>query len=265
MYLSPLITSNIKGSFTVEKKKYDLALHSIFYGLLSYVTAAVHYVMLNAGFLKYPPYLSNKAGQDYEILRLIWRARIFRSMLSLLVRSPFRKHMLKLIRFQAPLPVNSGCVIVICHTPWERLLKQWCLENNFGLAVTSGKLPGKKKQIMRNGKGYKELKDLANYLKQDGKIIITADTFNNLTDCPVKFLGETCNASLFPARLASLAKVPLIVAIPVLYQGAIHFISGPSFDFRRTKPNYSFTTKNILHFLEKQILNNPSIYPFYVK
>lgn len=265
MYISPLITSITKSNFTVEKKKYDLALHSIFYSLLSYVTAAVHYLALNAGLLKYPPYLLNTAGEDYKILRLIWRARIFRSMLSILVRSPFRRRMLRLINFTIPLPVNSGCVIVICHTPWERLLKQWCLENNFGLAITSGKLTSEKKQIMRNGKGYKELKDLATYLKQNGRIIITADTFNNLTDCPVQFLGEISNASLFPARLAGMANVPLIVAIPFLYKGNIHFISGPSFDFRRTKPNFSAVTKNILHFLEHQILKDPSICPFYVK
>jgi len=186
-------------------------------------------------------------------------------MLSILVRSPLRRDMLKLVNFTVPLPVSSGCVIVICHTPWQRLLVQWCLENDFGLIVASGNWTHRKKLIHRKAKGFMDMREIVNHLQNNGRIIIAADIFDHLDNCPVKFLGNAFNASILPARLASLTKVPLIVAIPALYNGSIHFIPGPHVDFKVFKPDAGTIVQNVISFLEKEIIKDPAIWPLYVK
>ena len=246
-------------------QSYSLRICKTFYNFLSYITAGIHYGILNAGFLKVPSYLLNTSSGVYKTLRNIWCARIFRSMLSILVRSPLRKSMLRLVNFSVPLPANTGCIIVICHTPWQRLLVQWCLENNFGLIIASGNWTNEKKPLQRQGKGFREMRDIVKYLQQNGRIIIAADTFNNLSNCPVKFLGNYLNASLLPARLANVAQVPLVVAIPVLDDGAIHFNAGPKIECKMLRIGIPVIIQNLVSFLETEIIKNPSIWPLYVK
>ena len=244
---------------------YHLRMCTTFYNVASYLTAGIHYVMLHTGLLKAPCYLANTPGSAYKILRHIWCARIFRRMLSVLVRSPLRRDTLRLIHFTVPLPTSSGCVIVICHTPWKRLLVQWCLENDFGLVVASGNWPHQRKLIQRRAKGFREMREIVNHLQQNGRIIIAADIFDNLNNCPVKFLGNSFNASVLPARLARLTNVPLIVAIPVLYNGSIHFIPGPQVEFNLLAGDTNSIIQNVISFLEKEIIKDPAIWPSYVK
>lgn len=185
--------------------------------LLAHLIAAIHFCFINAGLLKTPSYLKITLARKYKTLCTIWHTRIVRRMVSALVRSPLRNSTLRLVNFNIPLPANSGCIILICHTPWERLLVQCCLENDFALIIAYEKWTHKRGgKLQREGKGFNELRGIIKYLKQDGRIIMTADNFNQLNNCPVKFLGNYLNGELLPTRLARVAQVPLIVAIPVL-------------------------------------------------
>jgi lauroyl/myristoyl acyltransferase len=161
--------------------------------------------------------------------------------------------------------VGSGCVIVTCHTPWKRLLVEWCLENDFALIVSRSKWTFPKRRIQRQGRGISELRDMINLLKQNGRIIIAADIFNNLENCPVTFNGNSCNASLFPVRLARIAKVPLVVAIPAYRDGIINIDPRWQFDFKPPRSDGRTVMQKIIAFLDGEIKKDPCIWSLYVK
>ncbi len=170
-----------------------------------------------------------------------------------------------MINFNIPLPADRGCIIVTCHTPWKRLLANWCLEKKFALLIGGGKWKDRRHTIQRKGAGITELRNLVNHLQNRGCVITNADFFNTASDCPVKFLGKELNASLFTERLASLAKVPVLTTIPELSGTRIEFRTGPQFlaDDPAFKP--AFITTQIISFFEKEIENNPASWSFYVK
>jgi hypothetical protein len=232
--------------------------------LLSYVPSGIHYCMISAGLSKVPIYLLNVPEERYKYLRNIWYARIVRRMVSVLVRSPLRRSTLQLVNFNIPLPVNSSCIIVICHTPWKRLLVQWCLEKDFALIMSNSKLTHCRKLLQSQGAGFKELRNIVKYMRLNGRIILSADVFNNLNNCPVQFLGNHLNASLLPVRLARVAEVPLIVAIPTLRNGTINFIPGPQFDLKMIELNSCSIIQSIISFLETEIKKSPSIWPSFI-
>lgn len=232
--------------------------------LFSYIVASVHYCMISTGLLRIPSFIFNTDQGVFRDIRNIWCTRFSRKMISVLVRTPFRKSVLKLANFTVPIPSNSGCIIVTCHTPWKRLLLQWILENDFALIITSRNWKKRKKRIKKDGKGYCELREIVGYLRQNGRIILVADNFNKLNNCPVTFLGNFQNVSLFPARLAKIAKVSLITAIPVLRNGNIYFDAGPQVDPRNMDVDSCELMQQIISFLESEIKSNPCIWPPFV-
>jgi hypothetical protein len=232
--------------------------------LLSFVSAGINYCMISADILKTPVYLLNARKKKYKHLCNIWYTRIVRRMISVLVRSPLRSSTLRIVNFNIPLPSNSGCIIVICHTPWKRLLVQWCLEKKFAFIISSIKLTRNEKLVRSNGTGFKELRNIVKYMRLNGRVVLAADIFNNLKNCPVKFLGNYHNASLLPVRLARIAEVPLIVAIPSLQNRTINFLHYPEFYINVTEQNSSFVIQDIISFLETEINKNPSIWHSYV-
>jgi hypothetical protein len=248
-----------------NKKPWYLNACMLLCNLLSHIIAAIHYCIIDIGVLKTPQYLTSLQGNVYGHLQKIWHARLVRRIVSVLVRSPFNSSTLSLINITVPLPTDSGCIIVTCHTPWKRLLVQWCLKNDFALIISNSQVTCRSRLIQRNGAGFIELRDLVKYLQGNGRIILTVDVFDNLKNCPVQFLGKEHNASLLPVRLARVADVPLIVAIPTLHNGSISFINGPQFKAQQLKSNPSNVIQNIMSFLEDQIVKNPSIWPAYVK
>jgi hypothetical protein len=221
--------------------------------------------LISAGLLKRPAYILKSAGTVFKNLYAIRYARVVRKMLSVLLRTPLRKSSLGLINFSIPVPADSGCVIAICHSPWKRILVQWCLENKFALIIGGGKWSNRKKLIQRKGAGIVELRNIIRHLQQKGRVILAADFFNGLNNCPVKFLGNKYNASIVHIRLAILAKVPLIVVIPKLKKTSIDFTLGPQLGFNNLKPGFYKTTRHILSFFEKEIERDPSIWSSYVK
>jgi lauroyl/myristoyl acyltransferase len=140
---------------------------------------------------------------------------------------------------------------------------QWCLENDFALVFANGTWPGQRKRIQRQAKGVSNLREVVRHLKQKGKVIITCDNFNDQVNCPVKFFGNWNNASMFPARLAKLANVPLITAIPIFRNGTINIECGPRFYLNNETSDPTTVTQDMISFLEAAITNAPDIWsPF---
>jgi hypothetical protein len=195
---------------------------------------------------------------------LQWHARLVRRIVSFLVRTPLRKDILKLINFNIPVPTYQGCIIMTCHTPWKRLLTHWCLEKKFALIIGGGQWTGRKRIIQRHGAGLTKLRELVKYLERGGRVIVIADVFNNSTNCPVKFLGNDYNASVFAERLAILTKVPILTVIPTLSDTTIEFTAGPRFFTDGLKSGSTIITTEIISFFDKEIENNPAIFSNYV-
>lgn len=122
-----------------------------------------------------------------------------------------------------------------------------------------------RKKMVHRAEGCNELRDIVQFLQCRGRVILTLDTFNNQNDCRVNFLGSYCNVSLLPIRMARLAAVPLIIAIPQLNNRTIEFNQGPQFEFTNYQGDDCCVMKKLISFLETQIKRNPSIWPLYVK
>jgi hypothetical protein len=105
--------------------------------LLSIDIAIIHVLFVKIRFLKVSSIISNAPGNLYKKLQWIWFVRCFRRCLSVLVRTPFRKDVLGLINFN-PDSIHPGSIVVSCHTPWARLITQWCVENNYAMIVGWG-------------------------------------------------------------------------------------------------------------------------------
>ena len=228
---------------------------------LSCLIAGMHYLFLSAGFLKQPAYFSAAPSGVYKNIRNIWCTRITRRAVSVLVRSPLRKSVLQLVHFTNKLPANSGCVIVTCHTPWKRLIVQWCLHYKMALIVSNGIWTHRKRSIQRQASGFSNLRDIIQHLQQNGRVIIAGDIFNKREDCPVKFFENNRNASLLPIRLSRLANVPLVTAIPALRNGAVHLDYGPQFDNDLQQVDDRHMMQQLISFFEEEIKKEPGIYP----
>lgn len=232
---------------------------------ISYFFAGIHYAMIKVGLLNTPVYIARISKGEFKILHCIWYARLVRRLISFLIRTPIKRNILKLINFNIPLPKDQGCIIVTCHTPWKRLLVQWCIDKRFALLIGGGKWTDQRRTIQRKGAGLTELRELIKYLQLGGRIIIKAEVFNNLNNCPVKFLGNDHNISLFAERLAILTKVPILTVIPKLSKTTIEFTAGPQFSTDGMKSRSNKITTQIISFFEKEIESNPAILAIYVK
>lgn len=229
----------------------------------SVIIAVLHYYTVRAGLSKIPFCVFNAPGGVYKNLRNIWFARLLRRVVSLLVRTPLRTTTLQLVNFIIP-ATDTGCVIVTFHTPWARLLVQWCLENNFALIIASNKWL-QRTSLTNRGEGFNELRHLLFHLRSGGRVIILADVFNNLSNCPVKFFEKAYNISLFPARLAKIAEVPLLTAVAEFRHETIHIDTGSLFDVKLLNCNSCTLMQNLLTFFESEIRRNPSIWSVFVR
>ncbi len=220
--------------------------------------------MMKVGFLRIPVSITKLPHPRLKSLHCIWHERLVRRVISFLVRTPARRYILKLVNFHVPLPEDQGCIIVMCHTSWKRLLVQWCLENKFALLIGGGKWTDQRRIIQRQGAGLTELREVVRHLQLGGRVIIKAVVFNKKNDCPVKFLGKDHNASLFAERLAILTKVPILTLMPKLSNATIEFISGPQFSTDGLESESATITTRIISFFEKEIASDPVLLSSYV-
>ena len=232
--------------------------------IVSTPIAACHHFFVRAGWLKIPLCIRAAPGGIHKNLRLIWFSRVLRRVLSLLVRTPLRQKLLRLVDVEFP-DLAEGSVIAMCHTPWARLLTQWCLQNNFALIITGNEWDQKTRVIRNEGRGFTQLRQLIRHLQAGGKIIVMVDVFNNLKNCAARFLEKDCNISLLPARLAKIAGVPLISAIPEWCGETIHIHKGPWFNSDKTGMHSSEVMQTFLSFFENEIRRNPSIWSAFVR
>jgi len=212
--------------------------------------------------MKVPLYIAHSGQNAFKNLRNIWHTRLVRRVISVSVRSPLRSSTLRLVNSNVSLPPGTGCVIAICHTPWKRLLVQWCLENNIGMVVGNGNWSHRKGRIQKKGRGFSDLRDIVNHLRHNGRIVIAFDCFSICPNqCRLKFLGNYHNMSTLPARLAAIAGVPLITAIPRLRNGMIHIDSGPRFGVNEPDSDPGDVMQHLVSFLESEIKTDPGIWP----
>jgi hypothetical protein len=70
---------------------------------------------------------------------------------------------------------------------------------------------------------------------------------------------------LLPARMAKIAKVPVIAAMPELCGSSIQASYGPQFDFRNSTTGLSSVMQTFLFFFETEIRRKPSIWSVFVR
>jgi hypothetical protein len=232
--------------------------------MLSHFPAGIHYFLVNFSHLEIPACIFEAPGGIYKNLQRIWFARFLKKLVSLGVRTPLRNHILTLVNFDFQLPVTTGLIFVTCHTPWKRLLTNWFFENHYALIVDTGKSKARKARLKNKRKGHNELLHIIRHLQYGGRVIIAADVFNKSNNHPTEILGKPGNLSLLPARLARIAGVPLMAAVPQLRNGAIHIYSGPRYDHQIQQTDMGAVMQNMLGFFECEIKKDPSIWSYFV-
>jgi lauroyl/myristoyl acyltransferase len=231
---------------------------------LSHVISAIHYFFWQIHFLDIPSCIGDAPGGLHKNLQRIWSARLLKKFISIWVRSPWRSQVLDLVHFDIPVPRDTGLIFVTCHTPWKRLLVQWFFDRHYALIVDTGKSAERKNRLKTSRKGYNELFHIIRHLQYGGRVIIAADVFNKSNDHPAEILGKPGNLSLLPARLARIAGVPLLAAVPILRKGRIDIQAGPLFENKITNSEMPTVMQNLLGFFENEIKQDPSIWSYFV-
>lgn len=237
-------------------------------GTLSSFIGYIHLRMILSGWIHPPAFIHQPDPNALNKISEVWQCRLMRRMISFLVRTPLKKTILNRVKFQLDLPENTGCVIVTCHTPWKRLLVQWCKQQRFGFIISPAIWHPKNRVVQRKAIGEKEIRELITALKNGKHVIFACDVFNEATDCPVNFMGSSKNASLVPARLALLAHVPLLTALIKYKNGQICIEGGHSFypglDLNHCH-DANCVTQQVLHYFDEEIRRQPGIWPGYVR
>ncbi len=232
--------------------------------LPSHLISGMHYFFWQMGWLDIPDCIRDAPGGLYNNLQKIWFCRLLKKIVSVCVRSPYRELVLKLVNFSLPSSSGRGLVLVTCHTPWKRLLVRWFFENHYALIVDTGKSQKRKSRLKDLRKGHNELLHMIRHLQYGGQVIIAADVFNKSNDQPGEILGKTGNLSLLPVRLARIAGVPLMAAVPILRGGKICMQKGPLIQEQIPRSEMGAVMQKILGFLEQEIKCDPSIWSYFV-
>ena len=229
----------------------------------AFVVSPIYFLLIKLRFLKISSVIQNAPNGIYKNVYGIWKARFFRRIISFLVRTPLRKQVIQLVNFD-PESIKPGSVVISCHTPWARLITQWCTENNYAMIIGWGPWV-KRTSLAKHATGIRELRTLTNYLRSGGRVVIMADIFNKLSNCPVKFFEKPCNASLFPLRLAKLVNTSLVTVMPVLENDAIKIHKGPKTSLNDDKRDAGSIMQSLLFYFENEIRQDPSVWSGYIR
>ena len=225
--------------------------------------AGIHYLLVKLHIVKISSVIILAPNGLFRNLVSIWFVRFFRRCVSVIVRTPLRKHALRLINFE-PDSIGPGSVIVSCHTPWARLLTQWCAENKYAMIVGWGPWP-KRNNMARHATGFNELRDISKHLYAGGRIVIMADIFNDLNNCPVKFFEKPCNASLFPLRLAKMANSCVVTIMPALTHNVVQINKGPQVSLNNYRSDAGSIMQILLNYFETEIKQDPAVWSGYIR
>ena len=246
-----------------KRPRYLVVLLSL-YGLLSSIIAFSHLFAIERKWAKIPSCFAETTDGPYFTIRKIWLARMLRRSLSLFLRTPLRNGYMSLINFNLILPQESGCIITICHTPWARLLAEWCRVNKFALVLVGGPWIKRTRRVNIPGGGLVGLRRLVQHLRSGGRVIVIGDNIGRSRCCSVNFLGKECMASILPARLAALAGVPLLAVTPKLQDGMVLLHNGITLEFEVIRDAPDEAIQSIFKFFEDEILLSPSIWAPYI-
>jgi hypothetical protein len=243
-----------------------LCIHALFNAcrLLSAQLAALHWLALRAGLCSTSTCLHRAPSGLYRTLERIWFTLALRRALILAVKTPLRGATLNLVNETIPAPLHGACIIAIPHSPWMRLLAEWCREREFALVLAGGIWTSRTTQVNVAG-GVRGLRQAIRHLRAGGRVVVVADVFWGPRHCPVRFLGKNLPASLTPARLSALSGVPLQAVVPMLHDGRIHLDTGPGFVVAHHPAAQAAVTCSLLAFLERRIRQQPEIYNHILK
>lgn len=119
--------------------------------------------------------------------------------------------------------------------------------------------------IAKHARGFNEVRDIAKHLRSGGRIVIMADIFNDLSNCPVRFFEKPCNASLFPLRLAKIANSSLVTIMPVLADRSVRIHKGPQVSLNPNKNDAGKIMQLLLSYFEKEIKQDPAVWSGYIR
>ena len=228
-------------------------------GWLSRPVGALHYLAARAGLRSLNACILRAPAGPRRTLEEIWFVTIVRAVSKALIRTPLRSRIIELIDSDLAHSLPPGCVIASCHTPWTWLFLEWCRVHDFAMVVAGANWIERRAPLQAADGGFAPVRRLMRHLQSGGRVLILADGHASSRCRPITFLGTQRTASLFPARLAAAAGVPLLVAIPVLDRGRVRAVQGPRLQVGRDGDEQAVATEQALTFLEEQIRRRPSI------
>lgn len=230
---------------------------------LSIVIAFFHVFLIKRRWAKISDIIFNSPEGYKKILQKIWFTRMMRRLLSLTLRTPFRSKAIKLVNNNLTLP-EFGCIIAIPHTPWAKLLAEWCRSNNFAMVFAGGPWIKRTGHLNVSNASLFQIRKLVSHLNSKKFVVIIGDNENRSRCCHVSYLGKKCNASLLPVRLAALTNVSIVTVIPTFSNMQINLQNGTTIEADAIIANKQDAVQKIFSYYESEIYASPSIYYPYI-
>ena len=233
--------------------------------ICSSVIAYSHSLLIEMKLVRVSDIIADSPGGLKNTIRMIWFTRILRRVLSIVTRTPLVSKCLFLVNNELSLP-EEGCIITIPHTPWARLLAQWCRLNSYAMVFAGGPWIKRTGHVNVPGGGLTESRKMISHLRSNGYVIIVGDNKNRPPVRKVSYLGKTCNASTLPVRLASIANVSILAVTPKFENGRIMLKNGLMIKAQDIQQNEALVLQRIFSFFESEIYNYPAAHtPFILK
>jgi hypothetical protein len=223
------------------------------------VIAGVHLLLKLMRVTRMPTVLAECSAGPMGVLREIWFGRVARDLISLALRSPLRDAAIRLVCAGPSIQATGACVLAVCHTPWQRLLANWCQHHHFALIPSAAKWARHAGHAHVPWK-YSGLRRLARHLRAGGRVVVIADSFEVPGGVVLNFLGRKRMASRLAARLAELANVPLVAAIPAYRDGRVRFDVGATFATGKDPLSSLGLTTQLVAYVEKEIRRKPEVW-----
>ena len=162
---------NYFHNVSINRPSYLIVLFNLYYKLSSLI-ASIHIFAIERHWLRIPVKIFRCPDGFQYTIRKIWFIRMLRRSLSLFLRTPLRKGTLSLINYKLSVPKELGCIIALPHSPWSRLMAEWCRVNNFAIVLAGGPWINRTGLINVPGGGFSGLRRLVKHLQLGGRVIV---------------------------------------------------------------------------------------------